>query len=76
MGATSVHYAIESFENDAWGEWYATDNRRDVERMWKRLQLVKPQVPVRLMEVEVLPVDEDAGGTRGSPHRPQRGTLD
>lgn len=55
MKATAVtQYAIEYQEDGVWRRWYANPDRAAAEREWRHVQAIRPQVPVRFMEVEVL----------------------
>jgi hypothetical protein len=54
-GAISKHWAIEVQENDAWAEWFSSSDQAEAEAMWRRVnEHLKPQAPVRFVEVEVL----------------------
>jgi hypothetical protein len=57
----TVEYAIEYQQDGVWQRWYANADRTEAEREWAHVRAIRPQVPVRFMEVEVLRSTEAEG---------------
>jgi hypothetical protein len=66
-GRAPQQYAIEFLGEDGdWVQWYATPDKNEAEKVWRRLLESGPRARVRLIELEVL---RSTAGDAAEPER-------